>query len=80
MQVYDDYNIDNNNNGNTNNHFVSVSMDFASSIVAYINILRRRPVQWCHHLKLHRDSDKVKLERGARQGDNISPRLFTSCL
>jgi hypothetical protein len=31
-------------------------------------------------LKLHRDSDTIKLERGARQGDNISPKLFTSCL
>lgn len=28
-------------------------------------------------LKLHRDSDKITL--GARQGDNISPRLFISC-
>jgi exonuclease III len=31
-------------------------------------------------LKLHRDSDSIKLERGARQGDNISPKLFTGCL
>ena len=31
-------------------------------------------------LKLHRDSDKIKLESGARQGDNIAPKRFTKCL
>ena len=31
-------------------------------------------------LKLHKDSEKIQLERGARQGDNISPKLFTACL
>ena len=31
-------------------------------------------------LKLHRDSDKIKLESGARQGDNIAPKRFTACL
>ena len=31
-------------------------------------------------LKLHRDSDKIKLESGARQGDNIAPKRFTECL
>ena len=31
-------------------------------------------------LKLHRDSARIKLERGARQGDNISPKLFTASL
>ena len=31
-------------------------------------------------LKLHRDSDKIKLERGAREGDNISPKLLTACV
>ncbi|CAH1277638.1 MUC4 [Branchiostoma lanceolatum] len=31
-------------------------------------------------LKLHKDSEKIKLERGARQGDNISAKLFTACL
>ena len=28
----------------------------------------------------NKDSDKIRLEREATQGDNISPRLFTSCL
>lgn len=31
-------------------------------------------------LKLHKDSDKIKLERGAREGDNISPKLLTACV
>ena len=31
-------------------------------------------------LKLHRDSNKIKLERGARQGDHISSKPFTACL
>ena len=29
---------------------------------------------------LHKDSEKFKLGRGARQGDNIPPKLYTSCL
>ena len=31
-------------------------------------------------LWLQMDGRKFKLGRGARQGDNISPKLFTSCL
>ena len=31
-------------------------------------------------LKLHRDRDKITLQKGVRQGDNISPKHFTACL
>ena len=47
---------------------------------AYISLIRDLYSGATATLKLHQDSDKIKLERGARQGDNISPRLFTGCL
>ena len=47
---------------------------------AYTNIIKDLYNGATSTLKLHRDSDKIKLERGARQGDNISPKLFTACL
>ena len=47
---------------------------------AYINLICDLYNGATSTLKLHRDSDRIKLERGARQGDNISPKLFTACL
>ena len=47
---------------------------------AYLNILRNLYSEATSVLRLHKDSEKFKLGRGARQGDNISPKLFTSCL
>jgi len=47
---------------------------------AYITISRNLYNGATSVLKLHRDSDKIKLERGARQGDNISPKILTACL
>ena len=47
---------------------------------AYITLLRDLYNGATSTLKLHRDSDKIKLQRGVRQGDNISPKLFTACL
>ncbi|KAI8484647.1 hypothetical protein Bbelb_375880 [Branchiostoma belcheri] len=37
-----------------------------------------RPAQ--RAARLRKDSEKIRLERGARQGDNISSNLFSACL
>ena len=47
---------------------------------AYTTLLRDLYNGGTSTLNLHRDSDKIKLQRGVRQGDNISPKLFTACL
>ena len=47
---------------------------------AYLNILWNLYSEATSVLQLHKDSEKFKLGRGARQGDNISPKLFMSCL
>ena len=47
---------------------------------AYLNILRNLYSEATSLLRLHKDSEKFKLGRGSRQGDNISPKLFTSSL
>ena len=31
-------------------------------------------------IKLHKTSDKIPIKKGVRQGDTISPKLFTACL
>ena len=47
---------------------------------AYITLLRDLYNGATSTLTLHRESDKINLQRGVRQGDNISPKLFTACL
>ena len=47
---------------------------------AYFNFLRNLYSEATSVLWLHKDSEKFKLGRGARQGDNVSLKLFTSCL
>ena len=43
---------------------------------AYITLLRDLYNDGTSTLKLHRDSDTIKLQIGLRQGDNISPKLL----
>ena len=31
-------------------------------------------------VKLHKESDPIAIKKGVRQGDTISPKLFTACL
>ena len=47
---------------------------------AYLDIIKHLYHEATSVIHLHTDSKKYRLQRGVRQGDNISPRLFTSCL
>ena len=47
---------------------------------AYLNILRNLYSEATSVSRLHNYSEKFKLRGGARQWDNISPKVFTSCL
>ena len=47
---------------------------------AYITLLRDLYNGATSTLKLHRESDKINLRRGVRQGNNISSKRFTACL
>ena len=31
-------------------------------------------------MRLHKDTEKIKIGKGVRQGDTYSPKLFTACL
>ena len=47
---------------------------------AYLNIMRNLYSEATFVLRLHNDHQKLKLGRGAKQGNDIPPKLFTSCL
>ena len=42
----------------------------------YIAILKYSSVT----VHLHKESEKIRIKRGVRQGDTISPKLFTATL
>ena len=46
---------------------------------AYLNIIKHLYHKAMSMVCLHTDSEKFRLQQGVRQGDNTSPRLFTSC-
>ena len=47
---------------------------------AYVNMLNHIYQHASAFIRLHKDSDIFKLGKGVRQGDCISPKLFTACL
>ena len=46
----------------------------------YVNILKHIYQNATSFIRLHKDSEPFKLQKGVRQGDCISPKLFTACL
>ena len=46
----------------------------------YINILKYIYQNATSFIRLHKDSEHFKLEKGVKQGNCISPKLFTACL
>ncbi|KAG1656066.1 Multidrug resistance-associated protein 4 [Nymphon striatum] len=47
---------------------------------AYIRMLDQTFGLGTFNIKLHTNTNKIRLEKGVRQGDSISPKLFTACL
>ena len=43
----------------------------------YIEILKDIYTDNSVTVHLHKESEKIRIKRGVRQGDNISPKLFT---
>lgn len=46
----------------------------------YIELLKEIYTESTVTVHLHKESDKIQIKRGVRQGDTISPRLFTATL
>jgi ribonuclease HII len=46
----------------------------------YISLLANIYTNCTSHVQLHKESKPINIKKGVRQGDTISPKLFTSCL
>ena len=46
----------------------------------YVKVLQHIYQHNSSFIRLHKDSDPFRLEKGVRQGDTSSPKLFTACL
>ncbi|KAG1664810.1 Serine/threonine-protein kinase Sgk3 [Nymphon striatum] len=49
-------------------------------VPAYIRMLDQIFRLGTSNIKLHNNTNKIGLEKGVRQGDSISPKIFTACL
>ena len=56
--------------------FIMSALKHQGMDIAYINIYNKGTSFIC----LHINSEPFSLQRGVRQGDTISPKLFTACL
>jgi len=57
------------------NHF-----NIKASKVSYIKLLRNIYSTATSVIRLHQESEKFKVGKGVRQGDSISPKLFSAVL
>ena len=48
-----------------NNNYIKIIKDIYTGCTTTVN--------------LHKESNKINIRKGVRQGDNISPKLFTAC-
>ncbi len=48
--------------------------------IGYLKILRDIYSDCYNTVKMHKNSDKIMINKGVRQGDTISPKLFTATL
>ena len=46
----------------------------------YVKLFKDIYTECTATLQLHRNSEKIPIRKGVRQGDTISPKLFTACL
>lgn len=46
----------------------------------YTSLIRNIYKNATSNVRLYEDTEKFNIERGVRQGDNISPKLFTAAL
>ena len=48
--------------------------------LTYVNMIKNIYENCTSVIRLHKDSEPFQLQKGVRQGDTISPKLFTACL